>query len=411
MTSESEQQLLQFMYLAPVGLVEAHRDGSVINLNPLATQTMILLSGNPDLSNAFTSFEGAFPDLRELVDAKDGRGVVMENARFEHDARAGDTRNFSLSVHIIADDRIGFVINDITTLVAQEREIRRREVELRTIVDSVHTHMIVSVDADGCVQSHNASIERLTGCGPDIVGQSISEFFLADLDLDSLTEGAQANGWVEAGADMIGPDNTRWWGAAVYTHIVDEMERTAGYALVVREDTERHEREEQLTKWATEDTLTGLSTRRAFEDGLDDAVAAAEAKSQPIAFVLMDIDHFKSVNDTHGHQAGDDVLVELAERLRGVVRPHDLVVRMGGEEFGVLLVGVDVEQAERIAERIRSTVASTPFDTSVGPLDITISGGVCQWRHGQSKFSTVYKQADDALYEAKETGRNRFILT
>ncbi|MEO0491985.1 MAG: sensor domain-containing diguanylate cyclase [Actinomycetota bacterium] len=407
--SEVEQRLLRFLYLAPVGLIEAHRNGTVINVNPMADNVMILLSGSPDISNAFRCFAGPFPDLLDRLEAFDDVGVVIDNERFELDPATGDTRNFALTVHAIEDARVALVITDVTALVAKEREVVARETELRTIVDAVQTHMIVSVDDDGCILNHNTSIGRLTGFGPEIVGQPVTALFSDDRDVRAMNEQAEDDDWTEMEASMVGPDGTTWWGSAVYTRLAGDAGTPNGFALVVREATERHAREALLEEWAYTDQLTGLATRRVFDTEVSRSLELARHESKPVSFALLDVDRFKRVNDEHGHQVGDAVLVELAKRLVATVRPGDVVVRMGGEEFGVLLVDADADEAVGIAERLRLVVSATPFATIGGELQITISGGVASWNGDSSPFAQVYAVADEALLGAKRNGRDRIV--
>jgi diguanylate cyclase (GGDEF)-like protein len=150
---------------------------------------------------------------------------------------------------------------------------------------------------------------------------------------------------------------------------------------------------------AVTDGLTGLATRRAFEQRLREEAAAGR-----IGLLLVDVDHFKSINDTYGHPAGDRVLVELGRRLRAVCRPGDVVARYGGEEFALLASGADAEELRRLAERVRYAVAVGPFELGEGIIrPVTVSVGLA---HGPVPDEVV-KLADRALYAAKRNGRNQ----
>jgi len=127
--------------------------------------------------------------------------------------------------------------------------------------------------------------------------------------------------------------------------------------------------------------------------------------------LLLDIDFFKSVNDTHGHDAGDDVLREFSRRIRRTVRSLDLVCRLGGEEFVVVMPDTDGTVAEKVAERIRAEIAQSPF--AIGPdgkmIEVTVSVGVSSVLKGVDTVGALMKRADLALYEAKSGGRNRVV--
>jgi diguanylate cyclase (GGDEF)-like protein len=164
------------------------------------------------------------------------------------------------------------------------------------------------------------------------------------------------------------------------------------------------------------DPLTGLLLRRALEEHLDRLLAAGQRRGAPLALVMLDVDHFKSVNDQHGHAVGDTVLKEVAQRLKSGCRAMDFVGRWGGEEFMILLPDVDEKAALDIAERFRSEIASPSIsiDDQGTPLPITISIGVCwiSFRDGTPAVpkETLLAQVDVALYKAKGDGRNRVCL-
>ncbi|MFG6414611.1 diguanylate cyclase domain-containing protein [Roseateles sp. DC23W] len=169
--------------------------------------------------------------------------------------------------------------------------------------------------------------------------------------------------------------------------------------------TEWRQAERALNRLAQEDALTGIANRRCFSAEAERAMHTAERHGLPLTLLLVDVDHFKRVNDEHGHNVGDEVLVELARRLREVLRKSDLGGRWGGEEFIALLHGPP-DAALGFAERLRRSVADQPFPTSAGPLHITLSGGFAGHRTGDS-LSALVGRADQALYVAKSQGRNR----
>jgi two-component system cell cycle response regulator len=162
---------------------------------------------------------------------------------------------------------------------------------------------------------------------------------------------------------------------------------------------------------AVTDPLTGLHNRRYMTSQLNALVARAVKDGQPVAALVLDIDHFKKVNDSFGHDVGDEVLKEFAVRLASNVRAIDLPCRQGGEEFAVIMPETTVEAAERIAERIRLHVSGAPFRVSNGRqiLTVTISIGVAATTGKGDTPSALIKRADEALYEAKASGRNKVI--
>jgi diguanylate cyclase (GGDEF)-like protein len=162
----------------------------------------------------------------------------------------------------------------------------------------------------------------------------------------------------------------------------------------------------RLSRLAQTDPLTGALNRRGLASVLPEKGAMPDDTGSSLAVALVDVDHFKRVNDDHGHCVGDIVLRSIADVLAGVLRAHDSVVRYGGEEFLLLLPEVDLVTAARIAERARATVAAS----AVGPqVRVTVSLGVAERRGGESRDELI-RRADGALYAAKRAGRNRVEL-
>lgn len=162
---------------------------------------------------------------------------------------------------------------------------------------------------------------------------------------------------------------------------------------------------------AVTDPLTGLYNRRHMDKQLEIHVANAAARGKPVSLLTVDVDFFKPINDTHGHDVGDRVLQELAVRLKAQVRAIDLCCRMGGEEFVVILPETDLQVGFTVAERLRRNIAGKPFNAGAkqGPLSITVSIGVAAYESAADTPASILKRADEALYEAKRAGRNRVV--
>jgi two-component system cell cycle response regulator len=164
---------------------------------------------------------------------------------------------------------------------------------------------------------------------------------------------------------------------------------------------------EQAERMATIDGLTGLLNRRTFNSLLEQRLREAQRYSRPLSLLLLDIDHFKKVNDSHGHPAGDSVLKGVARVAQKQARETDLVARYGGEEMALILPQTDARGAWAIAERIRKAVEAAAHATEQGALRVTLSIGVATWTSGGDSPDDVLQAADKALYRAKENGRNR----
>lgn len=166
----------------------------------------------------------------------------------------------------------------------------------------------------------------------------------------------------------------------------------------------------QTIEMAVTDGLTGLHNRRYLDNHMTTLFDRATQRKRPLSFLITDIDRFKSVNDAHGHDGGDDVLREFALRLRRQVRGADLVCRYGGEEFVVAMPDTDAAIAARVAERVRAAIENDPFILPGGvKINVTTSVGVASMNAGHDSVADLMKRADRALYEAKNGGRNRVV--
>ena len=158
---------------------------------------------------------------------------------------------------------------------------------------------------------------------------------------------------------------------------------------------------------ARTDELTGLNNLRAFREQADTMFTATRRHGLPLCALLVDIDHFKQINDTHGHAAGDRVLQAVAQGLKKALREADLCGRLGGEEFAVLLAGTDLHAALQVAEKLRLAVQALVVAINDAVLHVTISVGVAEADAACADITTLLAQADAAMYHAKANGRNR----
>ena len=187
------------------------------------------------------------------------------------------------------------------------------------------------------------------------------------------------------------------------------LARVQAAARVKRLQDELRQRNEDLDRISRTDALTGLRNRRHVEEYLAKLTSLARRNLEPIAVLVIDVDHFKSVNDDHGHDAGDAVLCEVAGRMQDSVRLEDMVGRWGGEEFLVVLPNTTDQGAAELAERLRQVVADTPCRLAEGDaVQVTISVGCAASLIDDA--GRLVRSADAAMYEAKQTGRNRVVV-
>jgi diguanylate cyclase (GGDEF)-like protein len=167
------------------------------------------------------------------------------------------------------------------------------------------------------------------------------------------------------------------------------------------------ERITQIAHAAEHDPLTGLQNRLPFIHGLPPEVRRAKRHGRPLSVIMLDVDHFKRINDQYGHAGGDSVLCEISRVLRARMREYDTVARYGGEEFAILMPEADLAAAKGVAEVLREAVANIAIASELGEIRPTISCGIAELNDADSSAEDLLRRSDEALYRAKHDGRNR----
>jgi diguanylate cyclase (GGDEF)-like protein len=195
------------------------------------------------------------------------------------------------------------------------------------------------------------------------------------------------------------------------TAVKDASGIITNYVATLINISERKKLESELTRQAHIDYLTGLLSRRRFMEQGEVELARAIRYDKPLSILMLDIDFFKKVNDTYGHQVGDAVLQALSKACQNTLRQVDIAGRLGGEEFGVILPETTDKEAHDVAERLREVIANTEVTIPVGlPIHLNVSIGVTTMKNKNTNIDVLLNQADKALYEAKQTGRNKVCV-
>jgi diguanylate cyclase (GGDEF)-like protein/PAS domain S-box-containing protein len=223
-----------------------------------------------------------------------------------------------------------------------------------------------------------------------------------------------ARHWQRIRAGRVGPYETELRArdgshvpVEVTPHYIELGGQEYDFAFV-QDIRERKEAQRQLAHFAAHDPLTGALNRRAWFERAREEIGRAGRSGRPVAVLMLDLDDFKPINDRHGHDTGDRVLVHCVETCRALMRDYDVMGRFGGEEFVVLAPDTDRRDALALAERLcRAVEGSAPEAGSGAPLRLTVSVGVAVWEPGEKSVEPVIRRADQALYAAKRAGRNR----
>ncbi|WP_430432473.1 sensor domain-containing diguanylate cyclase [Methyloversatilis sp.] len=416
---EEYEALLQFMYMAPIGLVQTLADGEITMINPLCAQLLMPLSPDGQLANLFTALEAVVPDLRQRVqDFPDVHGTVCDALQVPiATGQPGRRQSQVLALTLLKLDaeRLMAVISDVTQSVRRDRELRQSQAWINTLAIGLTDYALVSLDQHGCVQDWNPSIARITGFTEEqVTGRSLSMFYPEDAIseqrvLDRLHE-ADRTGWSLDEGWCVRADGGRYWGSCLIAPLHDrdgEPTDERAYSLIIRDVSDRREAAEALLKAVSCDHLTGLLNRRAFVEAVELEMQRWARFPRPLSLVMIDADHFKRINDQYGHAAGDAVLRHLAAGMTATFRAMDVLARFGGEEFVVLLPDTTLEGAEIVAQRLCQLLATQAVEVGGQVVRYTVSAGVAAMDADVSDFDALMQRADEALYAAKAGGRNR----
>ena len=301
------------------------------------------------------------------------------------------------------------VAADLTRRAVVCERLRDSEARFRLLTEH-SSDVVLNLDVDGTIRYASPSIARLGGYDPEAMTGRDSSDLIAPEDrahvravhIQALRNPGRT--FVVEFRGIVAGDAGRWF--ETHTQAVSDSDGTVvGVVSAIREISERKRTEGALVQAALTDPLTGLANRRAFDARL--ATMIAEGPSPHAGCVAMfDLDHFKRVNDTHGHGVGDRVLQAFAAAAQAQTRSGDMLARIGGEEFGLLFPAISIEIAASACERIRLAVAAMEVRAGDWPVRVTVSIGIAPIAH-DGAAAAILGAADAALYRAKEAGRNR----
>ncbi|MGI4777889.1 MAG: diguanylate cyclase [Janthinobacterium lividum] len=420
---EEYEALLQFLYMAPIGLVQLRIDGEVVMINPLCAQLLMPLSVDGGLSNLFQVLENVAPDLALRTRAfEPAHGKVCDALHLQIDSgipRRRDPQVLALTLLKLDDERLMAVIDDVSVSVKRERDLRMSQAWIHTIVTGITDYALLALDRDGVIQSWNPGMRQVTGFDADAaVGECYSIIFPDDERMrhrsaERLRE-ADMSGWNLEEGWLHRANGEKYWGSCLIAPLHPLQAGGSGgdraYSLIVRDISDHREANEALRRSVFSDYLTGLVNRRAFYESAALALERCGRSGLPLAVIVFDADHFKVVNDTHGHAAGDAVLRHLAAGLSATFRSADIVARFGGEEFIVMMPSASVDEAFATAQRMCRHVAANALTVDGVSIHYTVSAGVAGMAPDLDGLDQLLKRADTAMYAAKAQGRNRVVL-
>jgi len=402
-------ELGQFLEASPDCVVQLDRHGRLTYLNAAAQAELGLAAtaGEPLHWRAALGPQAHARRLRQmaLALARHGRWegeLVRRHGDAElpfhalvvaHRDGHGHVRGYSAMLRNVAFERLA------------QSHIQRQTHILKAITEAIPATVVV-VDIEGRYRFANRAFERYCNLPNDqIIGRRAVDILGADevARRKPYMLRAYAGESVDFTLDYRSDAGTRWLSLSCVPLKVDGV--VDGFVGIGQDVTELHAERDRLTHLAESDKLTGLLNRAGFEHVIEAAVRSD--RSSPVALLYIDLDHFKPVNDQHGHPVGDRLLQLFAERLRASTRASDKVARLGGDEFAVLLAGVrDPEDACRVADKVLAA-ARAPFEVDGRSLGVTASIGVAFDVQPQAGWRELVARADAMLYRAKAQGRDR----
>ena len=301
---------------------------------------------------------------------------------------------------------------DMTHQNEIQEQLRESEHRFRRVFESMQD-VYYRTNAQGVVQHVGPGVRRVLGYEPqEIEGRTAESYYPQSSDRDAFKAAIMAHGEVsDFPGQMVRKDGTVI-DISISSHaLFDHTGAFAGVEGIYRDVTQRKNLERELQRLATTDMLTGMANRRSFLEVAEAAFQRAREGHAPLTLLMLDLDHFKTINDRFGHLEGDRVLAAFAQATRHQLRASDTVGRLGGEEFGLLLPHTTTAEGADIATRILEAIRALELSDSNGqPYRITTSMGLGTLSPGDRSLHDLLDRADQALYLAKHRGRNQLAV-
>ncbi len=433
--AESEARYQQLVKLLPDGII-MHRGGKIQFVNSVTVDLIGAVSEDELIGKNFLDL--VHPDSHELVVQRIQKSLTdrtanpLANEKFIRlDGTTIDVEVTSRLLEMDGSDTFVAVLRDIT----ERKQAYEKLQQLSRAVEQSPASIVIT-NTDGIIEYVNPRFTLVTGySSEEVLGKNPRL-----LNTDQTPQGTHRNLWdtLTNGREWQGEFVNRkkngelYYESAIISPILDANGVTTHY-LAVKEDITARKRAEvelqlanqklqeqlesiqllqaELREQAIRDPLTGLFNRRYLNETLERELARAARESYPVSFIMSDIDHFKTINDTYGHPVGDIILQNLAAELTSHARVGDIVCRHGGEEFLVILPGVSIDTAHQIAERSRISFQESHISYGGFEIRATLSSGIAAFPENGTGSMDLIALADQAMYQAKSKGRNRVVIS
>jgi diguanylate cyclase (GGDEF)-like protein/PAS domain S-box-containing protein len=381
----------------PLGACVHAPDGIVLYANPALGR----LTGWNALDLVGLPVGAVVPDARFPL-GNEGTRIAHYRRRDGTTARVAET-----VAPIVSRGGWTAALRTATDLTPLDAEASPDGSRLRTILEQSPIGVSVSRRDDGTIVFANARFAELVGLPVEaIVGTRAASFYIDESHRERVVERLRGGGSVvNLEIPFRRADGSAFWALfTVNDAVIDGVPVNLAW---IYDYTERRRMEETLREMASRDSLTGAYNRRSFLELARQHQARVRRSGEPLSILVLDIDHFKPVNDTLGHAAGDEALRGVARSCGRVLRDYDLLGRLGGDEFAIVLPGVAAQEALGVAERLRRDIARIPIVAGGVEFSVSVSIGIACIDDPRDDVETAIHRADRALYRSKRLGRNR----
>lgn len=408
---KSQQQLSQIMSNTTIILAMKDLSGQYSYVNPRFIEAFHCDEKDALAKSDFDIFAHDYASSVWEQDLRAMRSRQAQTCEHTFSDSDGNTRIYRMVHQALTDDngKAYALINEAEDITLRKKAEQQLQIAARVYEQAGEA--IVVMDENALIQTVNSAFEKLTGRdeehAKDTCFWSLLRLGRESDDTDSLRNKLESEGfWQGEVAINRSDDDTLAVWLTVNRIQAADSDKSA-FVAVFADISNLKESQRKAEYLATHDSLTGLPNRTLFHDRLEHAIELGKRHKTEVGLLFIDLDNFKNLNDTLGHDAGDDLLVEAAERLKTVARETDTVARLGGDEFTVVIADCTMSAAERIARQTLD-VMSQPFIISRRKYFMSASIGIAFFPTDGLDITTLVKAADTAMYRAKENGRNRY---
>jgi len=404
-----EQHLSAILNSVPEAILTLSADGVIESTNPTAGS---VLKANEEVLIGL-NLARFFGDGQQMSSVRDLEARLEKSREFQGRDYNGKTFSMWVSLNLVSSahgDVWVCVISDITEWKRVEAELKVASSELDAILENAMVG--IALIKDRVLVRVNNKFEQLFGYDRDVIeGQSTRSLYASEevynQSGDDVYSEMQEGGSYVGEVQLARQDGSLFWGI-MSGKAIDLNNPIAGSIWLFEDITLQKEKDETLLKLASFDSLTGLPNRNVFNDRIEHAIHKANRSSSRLAIFFLDLDHFKHINDSLGHKAGDTLLREVADRLKTCVREGDTVARLGGDEFTLILEEVrSAQHVAKVADKVLAALSqSYMLDTT--EVNISPSIGISLYPADGRDADTLLRNADAAMYHAKNNGRNNF---